>query len=72
MATSDRNPDRDGANPNLIAGLVIGICLVIGVIVWAGGWGFSNSDVRSPNPAPQAQATHPPAQMPVRETTGAR
>jgi hypothetical protein len=72
MAVNDRSGGESKSNPNLIAGLVVGICLVIGVIVWAGGWGFSNSDVASPNPAPQAQATHPPAQMPVRETTGAR
>jgi hypothetical protein len=72
MAADDRNAEQPRSNANLIAGIVIGICLVIGVIVWAGGWGFSNDQVASTNPAPHAGNTSPAVQMPKRETTGAR
>jgi hypothetical protein len=65
----DRGTGRS-SNPSLIAGLVIGICIVIGVIVWAGGWGFSNDQVASPNPAQHAGNTSPAVQVPVRGTTG--
>jgi hypothetical protein len=71
MAANDRSTERR-SNPSLIAGVVIGICIVIGVIVWAGGWGFSNDRVSSPNPAQHAGNTSPPAQMPIRSTTGSR
>ncbi len=71
MAADDRGTERS-SNPSLIAGLVIGVCIVIGVIVWAGGWGFSNDQVPSPNPAQHAGNTSPPAQMPMRSTTGSR
>jgi len=71
MAADDRGAERS-SNPNLIAGLVIGFCLALGVIVWAGGWGFSNDQVASPNPAQHADNTSPPAQTPMRSTTGSR
>jgi hypothetical protein len=80
MAADDRGTERS-SNPSLIAGLVINICIVIGVIVWAGGWGFSNDQggwgfsndqVATPNPAQHAGNTSPPAQMPMRSTTGSR
>jgi hypothetical protein len=71
MAADDRGTERS-SNPSLIAGLVIGVCIVIGVIVWAGGWGFSNDQVASPDPAQHAGNTSPPAQMPMRSTTGSR
>ncbi len=72
MAADDRNAEPRQSNPTLIAGVVIGLCLAIGVIVWAGGWGFSNDQVASPNPAQHASGTNPPAQMPIRSTTGSR
>ncbi len=72
MAANDRNVQQPNSNASLIAGLVIGVCIVIGVIVWAGGWGFSNDQVASPNPAQHAGNTSPPAQMPMRSTTGSR
>ncbi len=72
MAPDDRKRDERTGKPTLIAALVIGICLAIGVIVWAGGWGFSNDQVASPNPAQDASGTNPPAQMPIRSTTGSR
>jgi hypothetical protein len=65
----DRGTGRS-SNPSLIAGLVIGICIVIGVIVWAGGWGFSNDQTASPNPAQHAGNTSPAVQVPVRGTSG--
>jgi hypothetical protein len=70
MAANDRSGDDRNGNPTLIAALVIGICLAIGVIVWAGGWGFSNDQVASTNPAPHAGNTSPAVQVPMRETTG--
>jgi hypothetical protein len=71
MGTDDRTGEPK-SNATLIAALVIGFCLVLGVIVWAGGWGFSNDRVSSPNPAQHAGNTSPPAQMPIRSTTGSR
>ncbi len=71
MAADDRGRELS-SNSSLIAGLVIGICIAVGVVVWAGGWGFSNDEVASPNPAQHAGNTSPPAQMPVRSTTGSR
>jgi cytoskeletal protein RodZ len=68
MTPDDRM--RDERNPTLVAALVIGICLAIGVIVWAGGWGFSNDQVASTNPAPHAGNTSPAVQAPMRSTTG--
>ncbi len=70
MATDDRKRDERTGKPTLIAALVIGICLAIGVIVWAGGWGFSNDQVASNNPAPHAGTTSPAVQVPQRSTTG--
>ncbi len=72
MAANGRNADSRGSSPTLVAGVVIGICLAIGVIVWAGGWGFSNDQVASPNPAQHASGTNPLARMPIRSTTGSR
>jgi len=71
MAADDLRTERPTPKPNLIAGMVIGICLAIGVIVWAGGWGFSNDEVASRNPTQHADNS-PPAQMPMRSTTGSR
>ncbi|HEU5017747.1 MAG TPA: hypothetical protein VFT69_07195 [Pseudolabrys sp.] len=65
MPTKDEIPP--GRNPNanwLVLGIVVIICVVIGVIVWSGGWGFSNSTVNSPNPAPPA-IKGPPTGVPV-------
>jgi hypothetical protein len=70
MAIDERDTDRGVPGANLIAGIVIGICLAIGLIVWAGGWGFSNDQVASNNPAPHAGNTSPAVQVPMRETTG--
>jgi hypothetical protein len=71
MAADDRTGEQPGSNPTLIAAIVIGICLAIGVIVWAGGWGFSNDQVASTNPAPHPGNTSPAVQVPQRSTTGA-
>ena len=60
------------SNSTLIAGLVIGICIAIGVVVWAGGWGFSNDQVPSPNPAQHAGNTSPTVQAPMHNTSGSR
>ncbi len=72
MATGDRAGEQPRSNPTLIAALVIGICLAIGVIVWVGGWGFSNDQVASTNPAPHPGNTSPAMQAPARSTTGSR
>jgi hypothetical protein len=72
MAANDRTRAGGNSNATVIAALVIGICLAIGAIVWAGGWGFSNDQVASPNPAAQPGNTSPAAQMPARSTTGSR
>ena len=72
MAANDRTPDESRSNPTLIAATVIGICLGSGLIVWAGGWGFSNDQVASTNPAPHPGNTSPAVQVPMRETTGSR
>ena len=70
MAIDDRSREDGKNNSTLIAALVVGFCLALGVIVWAGGWGFSNDQVASNNPAPHAGRTSPAVQMPIRETTG--
>ena len=72
MANTDRTPNESKSNPTLIAALVIGICLASGVIVWAGGWGFSNDQFASTNPAPHPGNTSPAVQVPERSTTGSR
>ncbi|HZD88778.1 MAG TPA: hypothetical protein VE224_01655 [Pseudolabrys sp.] len=40
------------AAPWILVGILVAICAAVGVIAWAGGWGFSSSRVASPNPAP--------------------
>ena len=70
MATDDRLREGGKNNSTLIAALVIGFCLGLGVIVWAGGWGFSNDQVASSNPAPHPGNTSPAVQVPMRSTTG--
>jgi hypothetical protein len=72
MAADDGRTERPTPKPNLIAGTVIGFCLALGVIVWAGGWSFSNDEAASRNPTQHADNTSPPAQMPMRSTTGSR
>jgi uncharacterized iron-regulated membrane protein len=63
MANGDQNRKSFGAG-GIIAAIVL-FCIVIAAVVWFGGWGFSNSAVTSPNPAPPAAGTNPPAQMPT-------
>ncbi len=66
----DRSTEQGGNNSTLIASLVVGFCLALGAIVWAGGWGFSNDQVASNNPAPHPGNTSPAVQVPMRSTTG--
>lgn len=51
---NDTPPGRGHGGAWLVLGVVVVICVAIGVIVWSGGWGFSNTAVPSPNPAPLA------------------
>lgn len=70
MAADDRTGEQPRSNATLIAALVIGFCLALGAIVWAGGWGFSSDQVASTNPAPHPGKTSPAVQVPMRSTTG--
>lgn len=63
MAGDARNRKSFGMAGIVVA--VVLVCLVVGALAWFGGWGFSSSFVRSPNPAPPAPITNPPAKMPV-------
>jgi hypothetical protein len=69
-AMDDRSIDQGRNHSTLIASLVIGFCLALGVIVWAGGFGLSNEQIASSDPATHPGSTSPAVQAPVRSTTG--